>query len=487
MKKTRPPIITIMGHVDHGKTTLLDYIRQTKVQAGEAGGITQHIGAYQIEFKDQPITFIDTPGHAAFNEMRQRGAQITDIVILVISAKDGVQPQTKESIKYIKEADIPCIVALNKMDLAGADPDAVKTQLTESDIVVQEYGGDVETAEISALTGEGVDKLLDLIVTLAELLELEADDEAPLEAVVIEAAKDQYKGSIARVIVQQGALQIKQELKVDDIKGRVRSLIDEKGQRLQEVKPGEPAEILGLNDVPEVGAIIRDASASKAVKEKETAVESESAEEFWNNVDIDAMLGDKEKLNLIVKADVKGTLEAITQSLDEDSIEITSASVGLLTESDLELAATTDSVVVVFGQEIPSTLKKMAKQMGVIVKQYDVIYRLIEELEEKTMELMDPHYGEVELGQAEILQVFDFDDRKIAGIRVITGEINRHDKLYLKRDSEIIARPVISSMKRGQEDIETVKAKSEAGLAFKNKNLNFKKDDIIVAYKKELG
>ncbi len=495
MLKVRSPIITVMGHVDHGKTTLLDYLRHTKVQVGEAGGITQHIGAYQIKHNNQKITFIDTPGHAAFNEMRQRGVQVTDIVILVISAKDGVQPQTIESIKYIKEAKVPCIVALNKMDLEGANPEQVKTQLAENDMVVQEYGGDIDVIEISAIKGDGVDELLETVLTMAELLELKADDEAPLKAVVIEATKDQYKGPLARVIVQEGTLQLKQELLVDDIRGRVRSLINETGQQLKEVKPGEPAEILGLSDVPEVGQVVQDAVAlSTVAPETKTTQESQAQaghastedhpQSFLNDLDIEILLGDKQKLNLIIKADVKGTLEAITQSLDQDTIQLISASASLLSESDLELAQTTSSVIVVFGQQVPARLQKMAKEMGVIIKQYDIIYHLLEDLEEQMLKLMDPHYGEVELGQAEILQIFDYNNQKIAGIRVISGEIGRHDKLYLKRDDEIVGRPVITSMKHGKDSIETVKSKNEAGLAFKNKNLDFKKGDIIVAYKK---
>ena len=483
MKQTRPPIITILGHVDHGKTTLLDYIRKTKVQAGEVGGITQHIGAYQITFKGKQITFIDTPGHAAFNKMRERGAGITDLVILVVSAKDGVKPQTIESIRYIKEAGVPCLVALNKMDLEGANPSLTKTQLAEHGIVLQEYGGDVDVVEISALTGKGVDNLLENILLMAELLELEADASAPLEAVVIESTKDQHKGPIARVIVQQGTLEVRQELIADEITGRVRSLINDQGKQLDQVKPGQPAEILGLNDVPEVGAIIKDANGE--YKEEDQAVEQE--DEFsWDDVDVAALLGDKEKLNLIVKADVKGTLEAIVQSLDAETVELVDASVGSLSDSDLELAQTTNSVIVVFGQKVSAKSKHTAKQLGVHLKQYDVIYHLLEDLEEQMLKLMDPHYGEVELGQAEILEVFDYSGRKIAGIKVVTGEINRHDQLYLKRDEQIIARPAITSMKHGKDDIETVKTKSEAGLAFKNKRLDFKKGDIIVAYKVEI-
>lgn len=482
-KKTRAPIITVMGHVDHGKTTLLDYIRKTEVQAGEAGGITQHIGAYQIKFNDQQLTFIDTPGHAAFNKMRERGAQVTDIVILVVSAKDGVQPQTEESIKYIRDADVPFVVALNKMDLEGAKPDQVKAQLAEQEVVVQEYGGDIDAVEISAKTGKGVDKLLETVTILAELLELEADDQAPLKAVVIESTKDQYKGPIARVIVKQGTMTVRQELEADGITGRVKSLVDEHGQKLEDVKPGEPVEVLGLDEVPEVGVILLDRQADYPKLGPE---EEEEQKEFdWSDLDIEAMMGEKEKLNLIVKSDVKGTLEAVTQTIDEGTIELISASVGQVTDSDVELAEASDALIVVFGQKVPNRIKKMAKNQDVRIRQYDVIYHLIEDLEEKMMQLMDPHYDEVELGRAEILKIFEIDGQKIAGIRVKEGELNRHDKFHLVRDDEIIASPVVSSLQHGKDDIETVKAKNEAGVSFKNKNLDFKQGDILVAYTKE--
>ncbi len=482
-KKKRAPIITVMGHVDHGKTTLLDYIRKTEVQAGEAGGITQHIGAYQINFEGTELTFIDTPGHAAFNKMRQRGAEVTDIVILVISAKDGVQPQTVESIEFIRDAGVPFVVALNKMDLDAAKPDQVKSQLAEHEVVVQQYGGDIDTVEISAKSGKGVDKLLETVTILADILELKADDEAPLNAVVIESTKDQHKGPVARVIVKQGTLKVKQDLDVDGIEGRVKSLIDEHGQRMEKVKPGEPAEILGLNEVPEVGSIVRDFDQEYPELEEEVEVEEEGFD--WSDLDIAAMMGDKEKLNLIVKSDVKGTLEAVTQTIDEDTIELIEASVGQVTESDLELAEGSDALVVVFGQKVPKRIKNMAKNMGVRLKQYDVIYHLIEDLEERMMQLMDPHFDEVELGQAEILQIFEINGQKVAGVRVKEGKINQHDKLHLVRDGEIIANPVISNLQHGKDEIETVRAKSEAGILFKNKKLDFQKGDIIVAYKKE--
>jgi translation initiation factor IF-2 len=481
----RAPIITVMGHVDHGKTTLLDYIRQTSVQAGEAGGITQHIGAYQIEFEGQKITFIDTPGHAAFNKMRQRGAEVTDIVILVVSAKDGVQPQTVESIEYIKEAGVPFVVALNKMDLDTAKPDQTKAQLAEHEVVVQEYGGDIDTVEISAKSGKGVDKLLETVSVLAELLELEADDEAPLKAVVIESTKDEYRGPIARAIVKQGTLEVRQDLTItDQTEGRVKSLVDEHGEQLDQVKPGEPAEILGLNQVPEVGSIVRE--KGRDYEDLKADSEEEAADEFsWDNLDFEAMMGDKEKLNLIVKADVKGTLEAITQTIDEDAIELILAEVGPLNDSDIEMAEATNSLIVVFGQDVPRNIKSLALDTGVMIKQYDVIYHLLEDLEQKQLELMDPYFNEEVIGRAEIKQIFEIDGEKIAGIRVKTGKINKHDLLHLERDGEYVSEPVISSLKHGKDDIETVRAKNEAGISFKNRNLDFKEGDIIVAYKQK--
>ena len=301
----RCPVITIMGHVDHGKTTLLDYIRKSRIQAGEIGGITQHIGAYQITFKDRPITFIDTPGHAAFNKMRQRGAEVTDLVVLVVAANDGVKPQTIESIRHIKEAKVAVLVAINKTDLADVRPDDVKSQLAEHDILVQEYGGDIEVVEISAKTGKGVDKLLEMIIVLTDLMELKADPQAPLEAVVIESTKDKNKGSVARVIVKQGTLKMRQELAVGEIIGKARCLINEKGELLKEVLPGSPIEIVGLADVPEVGEIVKEMGASYGDKKENDFSQTGELEKTligceenvdWDKLDLDYILGEKEKI-----------------------------------------------------------------------------------------------------------------------------------------------------------------------------------------------
>lgn len=490
----RCPVITIMGHVDHGKTTLLDYIRQSRIQASEAGGMTQHIGAYQIMFKDKPITFIDTPGHAAFNKMRQRGAQVTDLVVLVVAANDGVKPQTIESIRHIKEAKVPVMVAINKIDLTEVRPDNVKSQLAEHEILVQEYGGDVEVVEISAKTGKGVDKLLETIVLLTDLMELKADPQASLEAIVIESTKDKNKGAVARVIVKQGTLQVRQELIAGEIKGKARCLINEKGELSKEVLPGAPIEIVGLADVPEVGETVREMGASYTCEPQNNLSHTGELEKTltgggenvdWDKLDLDYILGEKEKIKLIVKADVKGTLEAILQSLDQDSVEVLRCGVGQITEEDLELASSDKVLLIAFSVKVPNSIKKIAKNMGVKIKEYEVIHHLIEDLQKQMLKLMDSTIDEVVTGEAEILQIFEMKGEQIAGIRVKTGEIKQHDLLHLKRGEEIIANPVIKKMMHGKDEIQVVKTKHEAGLTFKNRKIDFKVGDLIVAYRQE--
>jgi len=480
---SRPPIITILGHVDHGKTSLLDYIRKTNVQAREQGGITQHIGAYSIQYQGKPITFIDTPGHAAFNKMRQRGASITDLVILVVAANDGVKPQTIESIRYIKQANVPFLVAINKIDVEGVRLDNVKAQLAEQEVIVQDFGGDIETVGVSAKTGVGVDQLLETITVMAELLELKADPELPLEAVVIESSKDPRKGPLASVIVKKGTLSPRQDIFVDQIQGRIKLLSNENCQQLENVLPGFPAEIVGLRDVPEVGAIIKEADRDYAAELVED--EADEAVDQWAGLDIDSAFGDKIKLNLIVKADVKGTLEAIEQNIDPDSVNLISAGVGPVTEQELELAQTSKALVVAFGMKVPRTTKNFAKTLGVKVKEYGIIYHLIEDLQKLMLKILEPTIDEVVTGEAEIMQIFEMKGEKIAGVKVKTGEVKKSDLLHLKRNDSIVANPVIANMKHGKDDILVIKTKNEGGLTFKNKKLDFQVGDIIIAYKKE--
>ncbi len=481
--QTRPPVITIMGHVDHGKTTLLDYIRKTSVAARESGGITQHIGAYQIEYKGKALTFIDTPGHAAFSKMRERGSHITDIIILVVALNDGVKPQTVESIRHIKNSKAQVIVAINKADLPGFYPDMVKGQLAEHGILVNDFGGDIEAIELSAKTGLGVDKLLETLTVMAELADYKADPEAPLQAVVIESTKDSQRGSLASVIVQQGTLSLKQDIFGDDTDGRVKSLVDENGKQLGDVKPGCPAEIIGLKEVPGVGSIIKEAHREYAPVEAVAALPKEL--DPFAGMNFDFAFGDKEQLNLIVKADVEGTLEVIEQNLDSDSVNILAKGVGQVTETDIELAKTSGAKIIAFKIKINNRLKQLAKDEGVRLKSYDVIYELIEDIQKQILKLIEPTIDEKVVGEVEILQIFDMKGMKIAGCRVKTGLLKKTDKVHLKRGEQIISDPQIASMMHGKDEISEVKAKSEFALTFRNKKQDFQVGDLLIAYEEE--
>lgn len=493
--QTRPPVITIMGHVDHGKTTLLDYIRKAKVAAGEAGGITQHIGAYQVEHKHKKLTFIDTPGHAAFNKMRERGANVTDIIILVVAADDGVKPQTIESIRHIKNSTAAVIVAINKVDKENVYPDMVKAQLAEHDILVSGYGGDVETVELSAKTGKGVDALLDLIAVTAELLELTADPTAPLQAVVIESTRDRKRGPVASVIVKQGTLKVRQDIYATDADhqlSRVRALIDEHGKQLKEVTPGSPAEIVGFTEVPAVGALIQDAAAEypvvsdePTVADAEISVNASEDEDPFAYLGLDAAFNEVKKLKLIVRADVEGTLEAINQTFDDESVIVIDSGVGQVTSNDIDLAETTGSTILAFHVRIPGAIKEQAKSVGVKIKEYDVIYKLIEDLQKQMLKLMDATIDEVVTGEAEIMQIFEMKGERIAGSKVKSGEIKKTDKIHLKRGDEILRDVEIKAMMHGKQEIDSVKAKNEFGMTFKHKKVDFQVGDMLVAYHEE--
>lgn len=483
---TRPPVITIMGHVDHGKTTLLDYIRKSRVASREAGGITQHIGAYQVEFRGKPLTFIDTPGHAAFNKMRQRGAELTDIVILVVAADDSVKPQTLESIRHIKSADVQVVVAINKMDLPNVYPDVVKAELAQHDLLVQGFGGDIDVVEISAQTGSGVDKLLETLTLIAELHNYQADSEAPLEAVVVESAKDQRRGPVATVIVKQGTLHPRQNIMSDSVMGRVRMLSDDLGKSMKSVGPGSPAEIIGFKDVPDVGGVVHDVDAEYpdvVVEEVEQVPVSDAEYDPLEGLDLSQLMDEpKPKLKLIIRADVKGSLEAIVQTLDEESVELIASGVGQVTDSDLDLADASEALIIAFQIKVPKQIKNQAKDRGVRIKSYEIIYQLIEDLQKQMLKMMDSTIDEVVTGEAEILQIFEMKGERIAGVRVKSGLIKRSDRLHLKRGDEIVANPVIKNMMHGKEDISSVKAKNEAGFTFKNRKLDFQVGDIIIAY-----
>lgn len=472
----RSPVITIMGHVDHGKTTLLDYLRQSRIAAREQGGITQHIGAYQVKSKDKTLTFIDTPGHAAFNKMRERGAHLTDIVVLVVAANDGVKPQTIESIRHIQDAKVPVVVAINKIDLPDVNVINVKSQLAEHGLMVTDFGGDVEAVEISAKTGKNVDKLLETLVITADLLELQAEPNGKLEAIVLESTKDANKGPVANVIVKNGTLKVRADIFADDATGKVRNIINDQGKNLMQLLPGEPGQIVGLKTVVDVGTIIRD---EVLLTQPEETVEENT--NTWGNFDLSTLDG-KQKLKFILKADTQGTLEAIAQNFDEESIDLVGSGVGEVTESDVELAKASGAKILAFQVRVPAKVAQNAKDAQVKIKEYTIIYQLIEYLQRKMLKLIEPTIDEVVTGTAEIEQIFEMKGLRIAGVKVKTGEINKRDQLHLKRGEEIIADPLIASMMHEKQEVDKLSTKNEGGITFRNKKLDFQVGDTIVAY-----
>lgn len=478
--QTRPPIVTIMGHVDHGKTSLLDYIRKTKVAAREAGGITQHIGAYSIEFAGHKITFIDTPGHAAFNKMRERGAQVTDFVVLVVAANDGVQPQTLEAIRHIKTAKVPFLVAINKIDLKDVYPDMVKGQLAEHEVLVSGFGGDVDVIELSAKTGQGVDDLLKHLLVMAELHDLKADPAAPLQAVVIESAKDPKRGPVASVIVKQGTLSPKQEIMIEGVKAKVRQLTDENRKMVTSATPGTPVEILGCSVVPAVGAVVSDAARPlpqvEPAEVEEAAVNTDKVDPLAN------LFGQKPKIKLIIKSDVYGTLEAILNSLDPEATEVLRSEVGEVTEEDIEFAQTTGSLIVVFHTKVSRAIEDRANSLGVKLKVYNVIYQLIDDLQKQQLKLLEPTIDEQIMGEATIKQVFNMRGENIAGVVVNTGRLKLADKFHLYRGEQKVADGEIKTLMHGKLTVSEVKAGEECGLTCKDKRLEFKPADRLVAF-----
>jgi translation initiation factor IF-2 len=468
----RSPVITIMGHVDHGKTTLLDYLRRSRLTAKEQGGITQHIGAYQVQAGEKKLTFIDTPGHAAFGKMRERGVGVTDLVVLVVAVNDGVKPQTLESIRHIKEAKVPVVVALNKVDLPDVNVVNVKSQLAEAQVVASDFGGEVEMVEISAKTGKGVDKLLETLVVTAELLDLQADPEGALEAVVIESARDSARGPRASVIVKQGRLKVRGEIFTQTTSGRVRGIIDDLGKNLSELLPGEPGLVLGFKDVPAVGSII--SGSEQVVGEEKKQVEVKELD--WS------ALVEKKKLKFVVKADTQGTLEAISQNFDPESIDLVGSGVGEVTDKDVELAKATGAKILAFQVKVSPRIEQLAKSQEVKIKSYEIIYQLIEYIQKRMLKLLEPTIDEVVTGEAEIKQIFEMKGMRIAGVKVTSGAIGKNDKLHLLRGEEIIGDVVIASMMHAKQEVLSLKAGSEGGLVFRMKKLVFQEGDKLRAY-----
>ncbi len=457
----RPPVVTIMGHVDHGKTSLLDYIRKAHVASGEAGGITQHIGAYQADFQGKKITFIDTPGHAAFSKMRSRGASVTDIAVLVVAADDGVKPQTVESLKHIQAAGVPMIVAINKIDLPESQPEKIKGQLTEHGVFVTGYGGDTDVVLLSAKTGDGVDNLLETLTTMGELMELQADPDAPAVGVVIESSKDRFRGTLATVLVQSGTLHKRDPLFAEGASGSVRTMHTAAGVQIDIAPPSTPVEITGFDDVPPVGSAVQ----TVPLPEKAPV-----AVDPFANINFSELLGETaEKLRVVLKADVAGSLEAIQANLNADKFEIVHAAVGDISESDIQMAETSKSVVVGFQVGYPGSLKKLAERQKVKVRTYKIIYELFEALELFLRRLNEPEMLEKEEGRAKVLQIFSIRGEVILGSRVESGFLRIGNQVKVLRNDEVVYEGKIKGIKQGKVDVGSVSADDECGVVIQAK------------------
>lgn len=474
---SRPPVVAVLGHVDHGKTTLLDFIRQTHVAEKEAGSITQHIGAYQVEQKGRKITFLDTPGHEAFSAMRARGGAVSDLAVLVIAADDGVMPQTREAIAHIKAAGIPFIIAINKMDIPGVHVDRVKKQLSEEEVLVEGYGGDVVVVPICAKTGKGVDDLLEMINLVADLQNLQDTSRQPFKGVVIEAKLDKSKGPTATVLVKEGILRTGEPIYTQTAEGKTKALVDVAGSRQKEVYPSTPVEVLGFTSVPKVGEAATNQLNTKAKVEEEKPTRLDIKEKL-------------EKLNeneirMIIKADVGGSLEAITGALEKlksatSKVKIYYADTGNITESDVLLAAATRSLLIGFNVSITSSASRIASEEKVLIRTYNVIYELINELKEGLEALSVQKQEEEVLGEAEVLDIFKIGENKIAGCTTRTGRINADDTIKVMREGREIGRSKVASMKHKETVIKQAKENEEFGLVLEKK-VPFTKGDIIIS------
>ncbi len=494
----RPPIITVMGHVDHGKTSLLDAIRATKVTEGEAGGITQHIGAYQVEKNGEKMTFIDTPGHAAFTSMRARGAQVTDIAILVVAADDGVMPQTIEAISHSKAAGVPIIVAVNKMDKEGANPDRVMQQLTEYELVSEEWGGDTIFCKVSAITQEGIDNLLEMILLVSEMLELKANPDRLSDGFVIEAELDKGRGPVATLLVKQGTLNVGDVVVSGQCVGKVRAMTDESGASISSAPPATPVEVLGLSTVPKAGDIFQsvdDEKFAREIVEQRCIVEKEENMSQNSKVTLEDLFknfeeGQKKELSIILKGDVQGSVEALSQSLlnlntDEVEVSIIHSGVGAITETDVILASASNGIIIGFNVRPDSNAKRIAAQEEVDVKLYRIIYEAIDDVRAAMSGLLDPEIREVELGVAEVRDIFKVPKvGSIAGCYVTSGKITNSANVRIVRGGVIVFDGLLSSLRRFKDDAKEVASGFECGIGFEKFN-DMKEGDIIEAYTHE--
>ena len=487
----KPPVVTVMGHVDHGKTSLLDRIRTSNVQSGEAGGITQHIGAYQVKSGDgKKITFIDTPGHEAFTEMRARGAKVTDIVVLVVAADDGVMPQTEEAVEHARAAEVPIVVALNKIDVPNANPDRVLGQLSERGLVPELYGGETVTVPVSAKTGEGIDELLENILIVAELEDLKANPKAPASGYVIESERDPGRGPVATLLINRGMLHKGDVVLAGTAYGRVRAMFDYKGKRVKEVGPGSPAEILGLSGVPEAGTRFEVMSHERTARDK-----AEQAEATFRRQELaqggprrtlEQLLGEggMQDLNLVIKADVAGSVEALKEALsrlstDEVRVNIVRSGVGAIADSDVMLGSASGGIVLGFNVRPTNTAKQVAEREKVEIRTYNVIYKALEDIEAAMRGMLAPETEERETATAEVRQTFRVPNvGVVAGCYVTSGEVSRNNRVRVVRDGTVIYEGQIASLRRFKDDVRSVRAGFECGVGVENFN-DVKEGDIL--------
>ncbi len=493
---SRPPVVTVMGHVDHGKTTLLDKLRHSHVTAHEAGGITQEIGAYQVHYNDHLITFLDTPGHAAFTEMRARGANITDITVLVVAADDGVMPQTVEAIHHAQAAKTPIIVAVNKIDKPGANPDRVTEELAKYNLIPEDWGGDTIFVKISAKFGKNLDELLDMILLQAEMLELKANPDQNAAGSVVEARLDQGKGSVATVLIQQGTLHVGDPIVVGNTYGRVRTMTNENGRRIKAATPATPVEITGLNEVPEAGdrfVVFDDEKTARAAGEVRAKRAQDKERQKTSHVTLDNLFatmkkGQMKTLPIIIKADVQGSVEALSQSLqkikvDGVRVDIIHQAVGAISQSDVTLAEASNAVIIGFNVRPTPVAKSLADSNNIDIRLHRVIYKAIEEVEDAMKGMLEPVYEEETIGEVEVRQIYKASKvGTIAGGMVTSGKITRDSKVRLVRDGVVVYEGELGSLKRFKDDVKEVKAGFECGLTIANYN-DIKEKDVIEAYR----
>ncbi len=493
----RPPVVTILGHVDHGKTSLLDSIRNAHVADREIGGITQHIGAYQVDYNDQKITFLDTPGHEAFTSIRSRGARVTDIAVLVVAADDGIMPQTEEAIDHAKAAEVPIVVAINKMDLPGADPERVKRQLSQHNLLVEDWGGDVISVPVSARTGDGIGDLLENLLVVAELAELKANPSSPARGVVIEAKLDRKRGPTATVLVQSGTLNVGDYIVAGTAWGRVKAISNDRGRVVKEIVPGQPAEVLGFSSLPEAGDLMAvlpsDRMARSIVHDRErikstqqSQVRALTLEEVVKQIDA----GDIKELNLVLKADVQGSVEAVRQSLErltdaEARVRILHAGSGNVTESDILLASASNAIIVGFSVGNEIGVERVAERRGVEIRHYDIIYQMIDDVEQALHGMLEPTFTDVILGQAEVREIFSSRRNiKIAGCRVIEGRIVRGAAIRVLREGEVLQETSINSLRHFREEVNEITNGMDCGILLTDFN-DFEIGDILQAHRQE--